>query len=183
VPQGLTSKGAATRQRVIEGAATLLRRSGADVSLDEVRAETGTSKSQLFHYFPDGRKQLLVAVLQHEAEAVITDQQPHIDALTSWAAWHAWRDAVVAHYRRQGRQCPLRVLIAQLAPDDADAAAVTIGLLERWHALLAAGVAAMQQQGLMRTDFEATRAADALLSGLQAALDLGLDALDARRAA
>ncbi|MGH3410470.1 MAG: hypothetical protein ACRDRJ_49440, partial [Streptosporangiaceae bacterium] len=41
------------------------------------------------------------------------------------------------------------------------------GLLERWRGLLAAGVAAMQQQGLMRGDIAAGRAADALLSGLQ----------------
>jgi AcrR family transcriptional regulator len=193
VPQGLTTKGAATRQRVIEGAAALMRRHGPDVSLDEVRAETNTSKSQLFHYFPDGRKHLLLAVARHEAEQVISDQQPHIDALTSWDAWQAWRRAVVEHYRRQGRNCPLSVLIGQLAPDDEEAAAVVAGLLERWHGLLAAGVAAMQRQALMRTDVEAARAADALLSGLQggaitliatgrigpleAALELGLDAL------
>jgi AcrR family transcriptional regulator len=193
VPQGLTSKGAATRQRVIEGAAGLMRRRGPDVSLDEVRAETGTSKSQLFHYFPEGRQQLLLAVARHEADQVIADQQPYIDELTSWEAWHAWRDAVVGHYRRQGRQCPLNVLIGQLAPSDEEASAVVTGLLERWHGLLAAGVAAMQRQGLMRADVPAARAADALLSGLQggavtmiaggriepleAALDLGLEAL------
>jgi AcrR family transcriptional regulator len=193
VPQGLTSKGAATRQRVIEGTAALMRRRGPDVSLDEVRAETGTSKSQLFHYFPEGRHHLLLAVAQHEADQVIADQQPHIDALTSWEAWQAWRDAVIDHYRRQGRNCPLSVLIGQLAPADAEAAEVVTGLLERWHGLLADGVVAMQGKGLMRTNVEAARAADALLSGLQggavtliasgrigpleAALDLGLDAL------
>jgi AcrR family transcriptional regulator len=193
VPQGLTSKGAATRQRVIEGAAALMRRRGPDVSLDEVRAETSTSKSQLFHYFPEGRQHLLLAVAQHEADQVIADQQPYIDELTSWEAWNAWRDAVVEHYRRQGRQCPLNVLIGQLAPSAEEASAVVTGLLERWHGLLAAGVAAMQRKGLMRADVPAARAADALLSGLQggavtmiasgriepleAALDLGLDAL------
>ncbi|HEX4791736.1 MAG TPA: hypothetical protein VH372_24940 [Actinospica sp.] len=128
-----------------------------------------------------------------DQRSAISDQQPYIDELTSWQAWHAWREAVLEHYRRQGRNCPLSVLIGQLAPDDEEAAAVVAGLLERWHGLLAAGVAAMQRQGLMRTDVEAARAADALLSGLQggavtliatgrigpleAALELGLDAL------
>ena len=167
MPQGLTTKGAATRQRVIEGAAALLRQHGPAVSLDEVRAQTRTSKSQLFHYFPEGRRHLLLAVAQHEADQVIAEQQPHLDALTSWPAWRAWRDAVVEHYRRQGRQCALSVLIGQLAPDDEQAAAVVTGLLERWRGLLAAGVEAMQQQGLMRADIAAGRAADALLSGLQ----------------
>jgi AcrR family transcriptional regulator len=167
MPQGLTTKGAATRQRVIEGAAALMRRHGPDVSLDEVRAETRTSKSQLFHYFPEGRRHLLLAVAEHEADQVIAEQQPHLGALTSWAAWLGWREAVVEHYQRQGRQCALSVLISQLAPDDEQAAAVVTGLLERWHGLLATGVAAMQQQGLMRGDIAAGRAADALLSGLQ----------------
>ncbi|MGH3397956.1 MAG: TetR/AcrR family transcriptional regulator [Streptosporangiaceae bacterium] len=193
MPQGLTTKGAATRQRVIEGTAALMRRHGPDVSLDEVRAETRTSKSQLFHYFPEGRRHLLLAVAQHEADQVIAEQQPHLGALTSWADWLGWRDAVVEHYQRQGRQCALSVLISQLAPGDEQAAAVVTGLLERWRGLLAAGVAAMQQHGLMRGDIAAGRAADALLSGLQggaitliasgriepleAALDVTLDCL------
>jgi NAD(P)-dependent dehydrogenase (short-subunit alcohol dehydrogenase family) len=42
---------------------------------------------------------LLVAVARHEADRVIDDQQPYLGALTSWAAWGRWRDAVVARYR------------------------------------------------------------------------------------
>ena len=53
----LTPKGAATRQRIIEGAAAEIRERGVAVTtLDDVRARTGTSKSQLFHYFPDGKE-------------------------------------------------------------------------------------------------------------------------------
>ncbi|HEX3750117.1 MAG TPA: TetR/AcrR family transcriptional regulator, partial [Streptosporangiaceae bacterium] len=59
----LTSKGTATRQRIVAGAAALVRDLGpANVSLDDIRAATSTSKSQLFHYFPDGKSDLLLAV-------------------------------------------------------------------------------------------------------------------------
>jgi AcrR family transcriptional regulator len=54
MPGTLTAKGLATRQRIIDGAAAEIREHGiAATTLDDVRARTGTSKSQLFHYFPD----------------------------------------------------------------------------------------------------------------------------------
>src|ERR1700742_1251739 len=92
---GLTAKGAATRLRIIEGAAEVIRRDGVEsVTLDDIRQHTSTSKSQLFHYFPDGRRQLLLAVARHEAARVLADQQPHLSALTSWDSWQKWPVAV-----------------------------------------------------------------------------------------
>ena len=60
----------ATRQRIIDGAAAEIRVNGAvATTLDDVMAHTGTSKSQLFHYFPRGKEQLLLAVAEQEAPA------------------------------------------------------------------------------------------------------------------
>nr|WP_237554574.1 TetR/AcrR family transcriptional regulator [Streptomyces sp. SID4948] len=189
----MTTKGAATRQRIIEGTAVLMRQSGAGVSLDDVREATRTSKSQLFHYFPDGREQLVLAAAAHEADQILADQQPYLDELTSWRSWHAWRNTVVARYKRQGSRCPLRVLLGQLDPDDKGARAVQVELMDRWHAKLAAGVRHMQGRELMTHGLAADRAADALLAAVQggaivlivtgrsgsleAALDLTLDQL------
>jgi AcrR family transcriptional regulator len=112
--QNLTAKGRATRERIIEGAAAEVRARGVAVTtLDDVRARTQTSKSQLFHYFPGGKEQLLLAVAGHEARRVLSDQQPHLSALTSWAAWGRWRDAVVQRYRRPGQHCPLTVRMSE----------------------------------------------------------------------
>lgn len=166
MPQGLTSKGAATRARIIKGSAELMRQSGAGVSLDEIRAATSTSKSQLFHYFPNGREELLLAVAGHEADQILADQQPYLDDLTSWRSWHAWRDRVFARYRRQGRNCPLSVLLCRLA-DEEGARTVQVDLLERWQTRLAAGVRHMQEQGLMTRRMDAERAAEALLVSVQ----------------
>ena len=69
----LTAKGAATRGRIVSGAADLIRSDGIDVTLDDIRAHTRTSKSQIFHYFPGGREDLLLAVAQHEAHRVIEE--------------------------------------------------------------------------------------------------------------
>jgi len=59
----LTAKGEATRNRIVEGAAVVLREKGVSAAtLDDVMARTQTSKSQLFHYFPAGKDELLLAV-------------------------------------------------------------------------------------------------------------------------
>jgi hypothetical protein len=75
---------------------------------------TSTSKSQISHYFPGGKDQLLLAVAELEALRVLADQQPYLGALTSWPAWQRWRDAVVARYRSQGQQRPLALLTSEI---------------------------------------------------------------------
>jgi AcrR family transcriptional regulator len=165
---GLTAKGAATRQRIVEGAAEVIRRGGVQAAtLDDIRLHTSTSKSQLFHYFPDGRHQLLLAVARFEADRVLADQQPHLSALTSWDAWHKWRTAVVRRYRAQGQTCPLAVLMTELGRADAASQEVTRSLLLRWRSELAAGVRAMQSGGDVATDLDPDRYAGALIAGIQ----------------
>src|SRR6516165_919279 len=128
--QKLTAKGAATRLRIVEGAAAEIRARGvAATTLDDIRAATGTSKGQLFHYFPEGKEQLLLAVAAHEADQVLSDQQPYLGALTSWAAWQRWRDAVVERYRRQGQNCPMSVLMSEIGRTTPGAQAVTVQLI------------------------------------------------------
>ena len=192
--QTLTAKGRATRQRIIEGAATEIRQRGITATtLDDIRARTKTSKSQLFHYFPDGKDQLLLAVAEQEAQTVLDDQQPHLGALTSWAAWQRWRDAVVDRYRRQGQHCPLAVLMSEIGRTTPGAQAVTSALVRQWHDEIAAGVRHMQSQGKVADALDADQVAAAMLAGIQggvgimlatgdlgyleSALDIGIDSL------
>jgi AcrR family transcriptional regulator len=50
VERTLTRKGAATRQRIVEGAAAEIREQGVlRTTLDDIMARTRTSRSQLFH--------------------------------------------------------------------------------------------------------------------------------------
>ncbi len=164
----MTSKGAATRQRIIEGAAVEIRERGAvATTLDDVRARTGTSKGQLFHYFPDGKDELLLAVARHESERVITDQQPQLGDLTSWPAWSAWRDRVVARYLAQGTECPLNSLMSQLGRGTPGARAVTTELIDQWQREIANGIRHMQGIGEVDPALEPDRSAAALLAGIQ----------------
>ncbi len=78
----LTAKGAATRGRIVEAAADLvLERGVGGTSLDDIRAGTATSKSQLFHYFPDGKHELVRAIAAFQTERVLEAQRPYLDAL------------------------------------------------------------------------------------------------------
>ena len=173
--QKLTTKGRATRQRIIEGAAAEIRAHGiALTTLDDIMAHTRTSKSQLFHYFPDGKDQLLLAVAAFESQTVLDDQQPHLGALTSWAAWQRWRDAVVERYRRQGRNCPIAVLMSEIGRTTPGAQAVTSELIAKWHNAIASGIRAMHQQGKITSAYDADRAAAALLAGIQGVVGIML---------
>jgi len=137
----LTIKGAATRHRIILGAAELIRAEGAEqIGLDDIRAATATSKSQLFHYFPEGRAELLHAVAVHEAGEVLGDQQPFLGRLGPARVWQEWRDVVVRKYAEQGTHCPLSALTQQLGPSAPAIRPVVADLLERWHGLIADGV-------------------------------------------
>jgi AcrR family transcriptional regulator len=163
----LTAKGAATRDRIVAAAAAEIRERGVGaVTLDDIGRRSGTGKSQLFHYFPEGKEQLLLAVAQRESDRVIEDQQPYLGQLTSWDAWRQWRDAVVERYRRQGVHCPLGVLLTELGRHTPAAQAVTRQLLQQWQQQVQVGIENMREAGLIG-EVEPARAAAALIAAIQ----------------
>jgi AcrR family transcriptional regulator len=173
VPAKLTAKGERTRLRIIQGAAAEIREYGTGVTtLDDILFRTRTSKGQLFHYFPRGKEQLLQAVVEHEAQRVLDEQQPHLSGLTSWRAWQAWRDAVVERYRQQGANCPLAVLMTELGRSTPDARAVTAELITRWEQHLVDGIRSMQASGRIAESVDGRRTGRALLAGIQGGVSI-----------
>jgi AcrR family transcriptional regulator len=163
----LTPKGAATRLRIVASAAAEIRESGVTATLDEILDRARASKSQLFHYFPGGREQLLLAVARYEADRVLADQQPQLGDLGSWDSWLAWRDTVLARYREQGQHCPLNALVTQLGRMTPGAQQVVAELMSQWQAQIAAGIGRMQAAGQVASDLDAARTAAAILAGVQ----------------
>ncbi|MFF8593956.1 TetR/AcrR family transcriptional regulator [Streptomyces sp. NPDC015220] len=169
----LTAKGRATRSRIVEGAAAVLREKGVgSATLDDVMARTSTSKSQLFHYFPSGKDELLLAVARFEAERVLEDQQPQLGRLDSWEAWERWRDVVVERYEAQGDQCPLGALFRQIGQATPGARAIVIELTRRWQESLAAGVRELQGAGLLPAGLDVDTRAAALLAAIQGGVSI-----------
>src|SRR5690349_11272516 len=121
----VTAKGRATRERILQAAAELIAEKGvARMSLDDVRARTGASRSQLYHYFED-RDDLIRAVVEATTDAVLGRQDELFDHLDSWAGIDRWFEFMIQHQIEQQARggCPIGSLAGQLAendPNDAD---------------------------------------------------------------
>jgi AcrR family transcriptional regulator len=168
----LTSKGAATRDRIVVAAADLvLARGLAGTSLDDIRAGTATSKSQLFHYFPGGKRELVGAIAAFQGERVLDAQRPYLDTLDTFEAWQAWRDAVVAHYGSQASWgCPIGNLAREVIGSDPEPAAEARAHMERWRGHLAAGIRRMRDTGVLRADSDPEELSLAIFASLHGGL-------------
>src|SRR5450755_376679 len=123
------------RDRIVLAAADLVLQRGAQgTSLDDICAATSTSKSQLFHYFPDGKGELVTAIGALQAERVLDAQRPYLDKLDTWVSWDRWRDAVLTHYASQPHWgCPIGALTAELVRSEPDRAPAAVAHMERWR--------------------------------------------------
>jgi len=168
----LTERGRATRQRIIEATGEQILASGiGGTTLDTVRAATLTSKSQLFHYFPGGKAELVREVAAWEGAQLLEAQQPHIDDLGSWQSWIAWRQALVDYYLGLGRwACPIGSLATQAAMTDPELERVIAESMGAWRDLLAAGVRKMQSTGDVDADADPDRIAMVILAAVQGGL-------------
>jgi len=150
----LTPKGAATRARIVEAAADLILARGAgSTRLDDIRAVTSTSKSQMFHYFPGGKSELVSAIASFQSERVLDAQRPFLDTLDTWEAWDGWRHGVVKHYSSQAHWgCPIGALTAELIGSEPARAVELAEHMNRWRDYLEAGLRRMQTAGRLRDD-------------------------------
>jgi AcrR family transcriptional regulator len=168
----LTPKGAATRARIVATSADLvLARGIGGTSLDDIRAGTATSKSQLFHYFPGGKTELVGAIASFQGERVLDAQRPYLDSLDSWDAWECWRRAVLTHYGSQRHWgCPISALAREVFGNDPDRAEELAAYMDRWRGYLQAGLARMHSAGILRPDVNAERLALSTFAALQGGL-------------
>ncbi len=173
-PRTLTAKGRQTRQRIVEATGQQILAAGiGGTSLDDVRAATLTSKSQLFHYFPGGKNELIRAVAEWESEQLMSAQEPEIHDLSTRESWESWRAGLVDYYIGLGRwACPIGSLANETASSDPELASMIADALTHWRNLLAAGVTQMKRAGEITADTDPDRAAAAILSAIQGGLVL-----------
>jgi TetR/AcrR family transcriptional regulator, transcriptional repressor for nem operon len=167
-----TAKGRATRERILQAAAELIVEKGAaGMSLDDVRARTGASRSQLYHYFED-RDDLVRGVIDVTTNAVLGRQGDLLDHLDSWAGIDRWFDFMVENQvEEQARGgCPIGSLAGQLAERDPDARAAIAAGFDRWEAHIRAGLTRMQARGKLRHDADPNALATATMASIQGGL-------------
>jgi AcrR family transcriptional regulator len=168
----LTAKGVATRDRIIEAAADHVLAHGVrGTSLDDIRAGTATSKSQLFHYFPGGKSELVAAIAAFQSERVLSAQRPFLDTLDTWEAWEGWRGALIAHYGSQPHWgCPIGALASELIGHDEARAADVSRYMNRWRTYLQAGLTRMRERDLLRHDADPESLALSVFAALHGGL-------------
>jgi TetR/AcrR family transcriptional repressor of nem operon len=157
---------------MISSAADLMYFRGVNaVTLDDVRAATGTSKSQLYKHFPAGKPELVRAVVALRAEQVLAREEQRLARLKSMSGLRRWRDALVQGAALQGGAygCALGNMAVELSDQDEQARASLSEHFATWEGLLAAGFRRMQDDGIL----PATADPDALATGLMAALQGG----------
>jgi AcrR family transcriptional regulator len=167
-----TAKGWATRARIVEVAAELMYDRGvAGTSTEDVLRAAGVSNSQLYHYFAD-KDDLVRAVVDHQVQRVLAGQRSLLDSVDSFAALHAWRDAIVAFVaaRRGQGGCPMGSLTGELADADEPARAALVEGFARWEAALRDALHAIQRRGGLRADADPDELALATLAALQGGL-------------
>ncbi len=167
-----TVRGVATRARIIKAASELVAQKGVTgTRLDDIMAASGTSKSQIYHYFAD-RDALMCAVVEAQSEGVLAFQESCLCRVRSFGDLRAWRNKIVEINRSKHGVggCPIGSLASELADRSEIAREALASSFARWESQVAYALQAIQREG------ELSPAADipALAIGIVAALQGGL---------
>jgi TetR/AcrR family transcriptional repressor of nem operon len=165
----ITSKGQATKERIVEAAATLIGHFGvAGTSADELRKAAGVSGSQLMHYF--GNKQALVmAVITRQSELEAFVGHPMLPPLDSIDALRVWADAAVENLDHGSGYggCTLAMLAGSVSPGDEQTRVELCRAFTRLQSMLQDGLGDMRDRGVLRPEADLDELSMALLTAFQ----------------
>jgi AcrR family transcriptional regulator len=177
----LTSRGQATRERIVDAAAQLiLDRGVAAVSMRDVRGAANVSGSQLSHYFGD-KQSLIRAVIAHQADAVVlVHQMPELGQLDSFEALDRWAELNIESLESKDCRggCSYGSLAGELAERDDTVRADLATGFDRWEQLFRHGLTLMRDRGELREDADPEQLTYALMAALQGGMLLAQTARD-----
>ena len=165
----LTARGAVTRDRIVRAAADLMHATGvAGTTIDQVVEASGTSKSQLYHYFED-KDALVTAVIKMQAARVMERQEPHLEQLSSLQGLRRWRDAVVRFVdeRHGAYGCEIGSLASELTDRSEPARILINATFRTWESYLAAGIRRMQERGELDDSADPAELATGIMAAYQ----------------
>ena len=178
----LTARGALTRDRIVRAAAELMHANGvAGTTMDQVVEASGTSKSQLYHYFDD-KDALVTAVIKIQAARVMERQEPHLEQLNSLQGLRRWRDAVVrfVEERHGAYGCEIGSLASELTDRSEPARILINAAFQNWESYLAAGIRRMQERGELDARADPAELATGIVAAYQGGYLLSQAARSAR---
>lgn len=178
----LTPRGAATGARIVAAASELMYVKGVNATtLDDVRAASNTSKSQLYNHFPD-KEALVRAVVAARAAQILERERDHLQRLRSFRGLLRWRDALVQRNALQNGAygCALGSMASELADQDDQARRLLAKAFVEWEGLLAAGLRRMREAGTLSPQADPDKLATGLMAALQGGYLLAETAHDIR---
>jgi len=176
----LTSRGAATKARIVEAANQLMFERGiASTTLADVRTASATSKSQLYQHFPD-KKALVSEVIEFRAEALLVQQRRRLEKVDSLRRLELWRDEMVERnaLRDGAYGCPLGSMANEIADQDEDMRRIIATHFDEWLQLLVDAMDRLRTRGVLRADADSRALASGLLAALQGGYLLAKTARD-----
>jgi TetR/AcrR family transcriptional regulator, transcriptional repressor for nem operon len=170
-----SSKGAATRDQILNAAARLIHVQGyQSTSLDDVLRESGVGKGNFYYYFKS-KEDLGYAIIDRITQAFVerslgpafadTDADPVTQI-------HAFLDRVLEAQRL--RKCVGGCVMGNLASELSDVhegfRLRLASIFDLWRVHLAEAVSRGQARGRLRADVDASRVAQFLVAGLEGSI-------------
>lgn len=166
-----SSRGASTRQRILETAAKLVNINGVNgTSVDDVLNASGTGKSQFYHYFAN-KEALVKELIDFHASALPAAQEAVLASLSSLAGINAWLDQIITDYHAglYANGCPLGNLASELATTSEQLRINLQATFANWESSLSRGLKSLQATGQIRREFDATQMATFCIAAIEGA--------------
>lgn len=169
-----SSRGQATRQRIIEAAARLMQTNGVNgTSVDDVLAASSTGKSQFYHYFAS-KDALVRELIAHQVATLPAAQEDLCAGLASGslAGIEAWLEQILDDFRGglYDTGCPIGNLASELSAQNEDRRLEIWDVFVGWQSRLAEGFSRMQSTGDLPPSAEPDSLATWVLACVQGAL-------------
>ncbi|MCZ4521056.1 TetR/AcrR family transcriptional regulator [Rhodococcus ruber] len=181
-PRRVTARGAATKARIVEAADQLMYERGVvSTTLSDVRAASGTSKSQLYQHFAE-KSDLVSAVIEVRADAVLSQQRRRLNRIESFRGLELWRDELVERnaIRNGAFGCPLGALANEIADHDGDTRKAIAAHFDAWLQLLIDAIDELKARDQLTARADSHALATGLLAALQGGYLLAKTARDVR---
>ena len=168
-----TSRGRASRERIVERAADLFAAQGiAATSVDEVLAAAGAGKGQFYHYFR-GRDELAAAAVGYRCAQGVAGLNQALGDVASLAGLERALAGFVDGFEQAGLPgCPIGTLAAEVAGRNEEARTGAAAGFDAWERLLADAVGRMRERGELRAGAPAAELATGLLASIEGGMVL-----------
>ena len=165
----LTSRGVATRSRIVLAAAELMHVQGvAATTIDDVLAASATSKSQFYQHFDD-KSELVYEVITLRADEMLSWQRLRLEKVDSFRGLHHVARRHGATVRVAARAVGLRTGFSgrRIVRYRRQSQGVAVRALHRMADLLGAALERMRDNGALVADVDVKSLATGLLAAVE----------------